>query len=362
MAFGTTKGAAASAGALGAAGVGAGAELPRAAPSKTATLLASRALESIARGGADGLSAPVPAPVPAATSPGPVAGPTGAATAQPKAVGLGLLLRQRALAAAATSSTSPAPAPASGAAAAAASATSPAGAASSASNPAASSSLPVPPAPTGAVGAALVLGEVLSQQQQQQSLPASLAGAIGPRSLLPAASSSAVAGAAAAAAAAAKRTGGHKDALSGLLAQLDSESSARHRGKDRGSGPADAGAVPLMVSEDGSVAAPLLPPAPFGIAKTKGSFDAGDPHTTNIHVGPLHPSIDEERLVLEFGRFGDIASVKIMWPRTPEEALRGRNSGFISYMERSSGESAIREMSGAKLEGQMVRRFDTVHT
>ncbi len=34
----------------------------------------------------------------------------------------------------------------------------------------------------------------------------------------------------------------------------------------------------------------------------------------------------------EFGRFGDIASVKIMWPRDEDQRRRGRNCGFVAFM------------------------------
>lgn len=36
----------------------------------------------------------------------------------------------------------------------------------------------------------------------------------------------------------------------------------------------------------------------------------------------------------EFVRFGDIASVKIMWPRDEEQRRRARNCGFVAYMVR----------------------------
>ena len=34
----------------------------------------------------------------------------------------------------------------------------------------------------------------------------------------------------------------------------------------------------------------------------------------------------------EFGRYGPIASVKIMWPRDDDQRRRGRNSGFVAFM------------------------------
>ncbi len=48
----------------------------------------------------------------------------------------------------------------------------------------------------------------------------------------------------------------------------------------------------------------------------------------------------------EFGKYGAINSVKVMWPRTEEERNRNRNCGFVSFMERSDAEIAKDEMQG----------------
>jgi U2-associated protein SR140 len=76
-------------------------------------------------------------------------------------------------------------------------------------------------------------------------------------------------------------------------------------------------------------------------AEPKGSFDIGDPTTTNLYLGNLSPMITEDFLCREFGVFGPIASVKIMWPRTEEERERNRNCGFVSFMDRKSAEKAL---------------------
>lgn len=47
-----------------------------------------------------------------------------------------------------------------------------------------------------------------------------------------------------------------------------------------------------------------------------------------------------------FGRFGPIASVKIMWPRTEEEKRRQRNCGFVAFMNRADAQAARDEMQG----------------
>eukprot|EP00468_Gymnochlora_sp_CCMP2014_P009633 CAMPEP_0167759516 /NCGR_PEP_ID=MMETSP0110_2-20121227/11070_1 /TAXON_ID=629695 /ORGANISM="Gymnochlora sp., Strain CCMP2014" /LENGTH=695 /DNA_ID=CAMNT_0007645917 /DNA_START=44 /DNA_END=2131 /DNA_ORIENTATION=- len=87
----------------------------------------------------------------------------------------------------------------------------------------------------------------------------------------------------------------------------------------------------------------------------QGHHDTGDPTTTNIYVGNISPQISEEFLVREFGKYGDIASVKIMWPRTPEEHNRHRNCGFVSFMKRADAEEAIKELQGKDYFGFAMR-------
>ena len=53
------------------------------------------------------------------------------------------------------------------------------------------------------------------------------------------------------------------------------------------------------------------------------------------YVGNLAPDVDEDVLLREFGRFGPVASVKIMWPRDEDQRRRGRNCGFVAFMVRS---------------------------
>ncbi|KAJ1283769.1 hypothetical protein BS78_03G151800 [Paspalum vaginatum] len=80
--------------------------------------------------------------------------------------------------------------------------------------------------------------------------------------------------------------------------------------------------------------------------KFLGSFDDGDRQTTNLYVGNLSPKVDENFLLRTFGRFGPIASVKIMWPRTEKERRRQRNCGFVAFMNRADGQAAKDEMQG----------------
>lgn len=54
----------------------------------------------------------------------------------------------------------------------------------------------------------------------------------------------------------------------------------------------------------------------------------------------------EMQLCEIFGKFGPLASVKVMWPRTEEEKARGRNCGFVAYMNRKDGERALGSLQG----------------
>jgi RNA recognition motif-containing protein len=75
-----------------------------------------------------------------------------------------------------------------------------------------------------------------------------------------------------------------------------------------------------------------------------GSFDDGDISTTNLYVGNMPPEVTEQTLVDEFAKFGDLASVKIMWPRTEEEVSRRRNCGFVSFMRRDDAAVALEHL------------------
>lgn len=56
--------------------------------------------------------------------------------------------------------------------------------------------------------------------------------------------------------------------------------------------------------------------------------------------------MNEEMLCQEFGRYGPLASVKIMWPRTDEERARERNCGFVAFMNRRDAERALKNLNG----------------
>ena len=60
----------------------------------------------------------------------------------------------------------------------------------------------------------------------------------------------------------------------------------------------------------------------------------------------LPTQMNEEMLCQHFGKFGPLASVKVMWPRTEEEKARNRNCGFVAFMKRKDAERALDALKG----------------
>ncbi|KAG5678443.1 hypothetical protein PVAND_008116 [Polypedilum vanderplanki] len=91
------------------------------------------------------------------------------------------------------------------------------------------------------------------------------------------------------------------------------------------------------------------------VQESQGSFDTGDPTTTNLYLGNLNPKITEQQLMEIFGKYGPLASVKIMWPRSDEEKARGRNCGFVAFMARKDAERALRRLAGKDVMGYEMK-------
>ena len=72
-------------------------------------------------------------------------------------------------------------------------------------------------------------------------------------------------------------------------------------------------------------------------------------------MGNLAPTLDEHTLRLAFGKYGPIASIKIMWPRDDEQRTGGLMSGFVAYMSRRSAEEALEAMQGMVLHNSELR-------
>ncbi|XP_041975615.1 U2 snRNP-associated SURP motif-containing protein [Aricia agestis] len=115
------------------------------------------------------------------------------------------------------------------------------------------------------------------------------------------------------------------------LRQIQEERSERHKYKN-------------VLRDKGMPVEPALDMLP-----DVGSYDTGDPNTTNLYLGNLNPKITEQQLMEIFGRYGPLASIKIMWPRSDEEKARGRNCGFVAFMSRKDGERALRNINGKEI-------------
>ncbi|CAG9859742.1 unnamed protein product [Phyllotreta striolata] len=66
-----------------------------------------------------------------------------------------------------------------------------------------------------------------------------------------------------------------------------------------------------------------------------------DAATTNLFVANLSSKITENHLMVEFGAYGPLASVKILWPRA-DETHRNSNCGFVAFMSRKDAERALK--------------------
>lgn len=94
-------------------------------------------------------------------------------------------------------------------------------------------------------------------------------------------------------------------------------------------------------------------------SQSTGTRDFGDPLTTNVCALNLPANISEKALGDFFCQWGDIGTVKIMWPRGEEStggagggitAYRNTKSsgliGFVCYMKREDAEYAMKEADG----------------
>uniref|UniRef100_A0A667YXS8 U2 snRNP-associated SURP motif-containing protein n=1 Tax=Myripristis murdjan TaxID=586833 RepID=A0A667YXS8_9TELE len=135
------------------------------------------------------------------------------------------------------------------------------------------------------------------------------------------------------------------------LKQIQEERDERHKMKGRVSRFEPLSGMDGRRSSDGS--SRRNRPSSVLDDSAPGSHDVGDPSTTNLYLGNINPQMNEEMLCQEFGRYGPLASVKIMWPRTDEERARERNCGFVAFMNRRDAERALKNLNG-----KMIMNFE----
>ncbi|EDW61359.2 U2 snRNP-associated SURP motif-containing protein [Drosophila virilis] len=134
------------------------------------------------------------------------------------------------------------------------------------------------------------------------------------------------------------------------LRQIQEEREERHKYKHMA-----VASAPVSQQQKPEPQAPSTSQQASNARDAGGSFDTGDPNTTNLYLGNLNPKISEQQLMEIFGRYGPLASIKIMWPRSEEEKQRGRNCGFVAYMSRKDAERALRTLNGRYIMGYEMR-------
>ncbi|MBN3315945.1 SR140 protein, partial [Atractosteus spatula] len=97
-------------------------------------------------------------------------------------------------------------------------------------------------------------------------------------------------------------------------------------------------------------------PAPQNVLSTPAPPEAKKPESNlvvyvTIHFNMEQRAMNEEMLCKEFGKYGPLASVKIMWPRTDEERTRVTNRGFVAFMNRKDAERALQALDGKTVMG-----------
>lgn len=98
------------------------------------------------------------------------------------------------------------------------------------------------------------------------------------------------------------------------------------------------------------------------------SRETHDPNSTNVCILNLPGNVSERTLGEYFSYFGDIASVKIMWPRTEDtrmvmapngmsvrETKNDGATGFVNFMYKSDADYAYRKIDGSQWRGCLLR-------
>eukprot|EP00892_Ulva_mutabilis_P012107 jgi/Ulvmu1/9269/UM050_0018.1 len=81
---------------------------------------------------------------------------------------------------------------------------------------------------------------------------------------------------------------------------------------------------------------------------------SADAHSTNMYLSNIPRTVNEDMLMEAFGRYGPLASVKIMWPRY-EDSYKTHNSGFVAFMSRKHAEEAMSHLNGSMLHGSEMK-------
>ncbi|OUC39512.1 hypothetical protein D917_05242 [Trichinella nativa] len=102
--------------------------------------------------------------------------------------------------------------------------------------------------------------------------------------------------------------------------------------------------VTISPDTDGSLDSPYA----------KGNYDL-DPTTSNLFLSNLSFSVSENEIRELFGKFGPLASVKVLWPRSDEDRHKSRLTGFVAFMTRKDAQRAFSALKGVILHGQEIK-------
>ena len=95
------------------------------------------------------------------------------------------------------------------------------------------------------------------------------------------------------------------------LKAMQEEREERHRVK-RGGGGSFSSSHSRNSDSTAAAAGDSKGPANLSSLLDYGSHDNGDPNTTNLYLGNLSPSLTEAKMMELFGKYGPLASIKIM--------------------------------------------------
>ena len=95
------------------------------------------------------------------------------------------------------------------------------------------------------------------------------------------------------------------------LKAMQEEREERHRVK-RGGGSMSSSSHSRNSDSTAAAAGDSKGPANLSSLLDYGSHDNGDPNTTNLYLGNLSPSLTEQKMMELFGKYGPLASIKIM--------------------------------------------------
>lgn len=135
------------------------------------------------------------------------------------------------------------------------------------------------------------------------------------------------------------------------LKSMQEERAERRRLRQHLQQAEERGELPVLLTSSGKPSR-FEPPALDTLADRDDGPRSGPPNydhdttTTNLYLGNISPQMTEQQLCEVFGKYGPLASVKIMWPRSEEEKARGRHCGFVAFMTRADADRAYKALRG----------------